>query len=292
MSKRHTPLLLSLLLVVATLLAYWPGMSGGFLLDDYPNIVTNPLVQPADFNLDTMMRAAQSYDAGGYGRPLATVSFALDYLVHGKQPWGYKLTGLLVHTLNALLIFWLVARLLQFTWDRSRTCLVAAFCVSMLWAAHPLQVSSALYIVQRMETLSLTFVVLGLISYLHGRQRQLAAKRGWPWLAGAGGLMVLGLSSKEPAALLPAYTLALELTIFRFGAALARTARFLKWSYASGVTAPTLLFVFVILAHYSAAQVFINRGFTAYERRRAQFRGLPMDRGPVLPPLPASLKFY
>ena len=47
MPNRSKAFLLPLVLFVVTLLAYWPGVSGGFLLDDYPNIVSNPRVQPS-----------------------------------------------------------------------------------------------------------------------------------------------------------------------------------------------------------------------------------------------------
>ncbi|MFC3551571.1 hypothetical protein ACFOLC_11180 [Lysobacter cavernae] len=292
MPKYRNELLLSLALLIITLLAYWPGLSGGFLLDDYPNIVTNPRVQPERLDLAAIRTAAKSYDAGGYGRPLATISFALDHAMHGKDPWGFKLSGLLVHAFNALLVFWLTTRLLSMAWGRSRRNLIGAFCVALLWSVHPMQVSSALYIVQRMETLSLTFVVLGLICYLHGRERQIAGLNGWPWIAATGVLMLAGLSSKETAALLPAYTLALELTILHFGAASKRMTRVLQLGYGTGATAAVLLFLFVVIPHFSSADAFINRDFNTYERVLTQFRILPMYMGQILLPLPSSLKFY
>ncbi len=292
MPNRLTVSLLALVLLIATLLAYWPGLSGGFLLDDYPNIVTNPLVQPTHLDLDQIARAAKSYDAGSYGRPLATLSFALDYLIQGKNPRGYKLTGLLIHALNALLVFWLVRLVARSAWSDSRASLLTAFCVAFFWAVHPLQVSSALYIVQRMETLSLTFVVLGLISYLHGRQRQISGLRGWPWIAAAGAMMIAGLTSKETAALLPVYTLALELTLLRFDASTSSTRRFLLAGYTAGAIAAALLFLFVMVPHYTADTAYINRDFTAYERVLTQFRVLPMYLGQILLPLPSKLKFY
>jgi hypothetical protein len=51
--------------------------------------------------------------------------------------------------------------------------IAAVFAIAVaLGHVHPLQVSAVLYIVQRMETLSLTFVLLALLAYLHGRLRQ------------------------------------------------------------------------------------------------------------------------
>jgi hypothetical protein len=78
-------------------------------------------------------------------------------LADGLNPWGYKLTGLFIHALNAVLIFFLIRRLLTLAistaGEKQRT--AGAFLLALAWAIHPLQVSSALYVVQRMETMTL-----------------------------------------------------------------------------------------------------------------------------------------
>jgi tetratricopeptide (TPR) repeat protein len=88
--------------------------------------------------------------------------------------------------------------------------------IALLWAVHPIQLTSVLYVVQRMVGLSALFTLLGLISYLKGRQRQLNGQRGGVWLMLAGplGFGVLGVLSKENAALLPGFIVVLEFTLF------------------------------------------------------------------------------
>ena len=68
-------------------------------------------------------------------------------------------------------MFWLVARLLQTAGMKTKAVL-AAFVIALAWAVHPLQVSSVLYIVQRMEMLVATFTLLALLAYLRGRLAQ------------------------------------------------------------------------------------------------------------------------
>lgn len=296
MVLRRSVVLLSLVLLALAALVYWPGLSGRFLFDDFPNIVSNTRVHAKALDWASLKMAANAYQPGGYGRPLATVTFAIDYLIGGTDPWGYKLTSLLVHLVNALLVFWLLRRLLALpraggdgnaSWRAP-----AAFAIALLWAIHPLQVSTVLYVVQRMETLSLTFVLLALVAYLHGRMAQRDGARGWPWLMLSSVLAGIGLLSKESAVLFPAYALALELTVLRFESQRPRTRRFLQWAYAAGLLAALVVFAFWVVPLGTADGAYANRDFTLYERLLSQLRVLPMYLGQMLLPLPGSLVFY
>lgn len=296
MYQRHRTLFFALALLVATTLVYWPGLSGGFLFDDYPNILTNLRVHAESLSWPALKSAAQSYESGSYGRPLATISFALNYLIDGKNPWGYKVASLLVHLGNALLVFWLLRRLLSLPRAGGETNASwrtpAAFTIALLWAIHPLQVSSVLYIVQRMETLSLTFVLLALIAYLQGRVAQRDGVRGWSWLALSALLAGIGMLSKETAVLFPAYALALEMTVLRFDAQNRRTRRFLQMAYAIGTIFTLVIFAALVLPKYVSTDAYALRDFTLYERLLSQLRILPMYLGQMLLPLPGSLVFY
>lgn len=284
--------ILLLALIALTALVYIPGLGGGFIFDDYPNIVTNPLVHAESLTWDSLSKAAHAYNPGVYGRPLATVSFAVDYFLGGKDAWQFKLTSVLVHLINALLVFWLLRRLLPLSRSGATWTATGAFAIALLWAIHPLQVSSVLYVVQRMETLSLTFVLLALIAYLHGRTMQRDGRGGWPWIIGSGALAAVGMLSKETAALFPAFALALELTVLGFEARSPRTTRILKVAYAVGVSATVIVFAVWVLPQYTAPGAFAGRDFTLYERLLTQLRVLPMYMGQVLLPLPSTLTFY
>jgi protein O-mannosyl-transferase len=86
----------------------------------------------------------------------------------------------------------------------------------LLWIVHPIQLPSVLYVVQRMTELSALFVLLGLICYLKGRLRLCSGRPGGITLivVGLAGCGVLGLLSKENAALLPVFAGTIELTLF------------------------------------------------------------------------------
>lgn len=109
-STLHRWLLAGALLLTAVV--YWPGLHGGFLFDDYPNIVDNPGVQPHNVSMASLVRAALSSPASEFKRPLASLSFAVNYLISGLDPYGMKLTNLIIHLLNGLLVFFLARALL------------------------------------------------------------------------------------------------------------------------------------------------------------------------------------
>lgn len=284
--------LLAFALLAITALVYWPGLSGGFLFDDYPNIVTNPRIQIDALGWEALRGAAEGYRPGPYGRPLATISFAVNYVLGGKDPWGYKLAGLMVHLANALLVFWLSWKLLGLPRVNVQRKAPIAFAVALLWAIHPIQVSSVLYVVQRMETLSTTFVLLALIAYLHGRILQRDGRPGWHWLALSTAFACIGMLSKESAILFPAYTLAMELTVLGFATASPATQRWLTRVYLAGAAIGLAIFVAWALPKAIAPHAFDGRDFTLYERLLTQMRVLPMYLGQMLLPLPAHLTFY
>ncbi len=279
-------------LVLLTIAVFWPALAGDFIFDDYPNIVTNSRIHAEQLDLASIQRAAGAYDAGSYGRPLATISFAIDHSIGGKDPWGYKLSGLIVHLLNALLVFLLLRRLLALDPRTAMAGGLASFTIALAWAAHPLQVSAVMYIVQRMETLSLTFVLLALMTYLRGRSAQIAGRRGWPWLLACLPLVALGLLSKETAALFPAYCLALELTVLGFAAQSPAASRRWRWAYGLGCVAAAVVFFVALVPMFATPEAYEGRDFTLAERLLTQLRVLPLYLQWILLPLPSTLVFY
>ena len=292
MSRFLTRLPLALALAVLVALVFSPGLGGGFLFDDFPNIVSNPRVQPASADLAALREAATGYQPGAIGRPLATVGFALDYLASGKDPWAYKVHSLAVHVINALLVFWLLVRLLSLPAVAMPRARVVAAIAALAWATHPLQVSTVLYVVQRMEMLVTTFMLLALLAYLRGRLAQQAGRRGWPWLGLSALLAAMGLLAKESAVLFPLFTLSLELTVLRFASADARTGRWLKGLYAAGITIAAIAFFGWLVPRYATPESFSMRDFSMGERLLSQLRILPMYLGQALAPLPGTMTFY
>lgn len=291
-SRPRSAWLLVPLLLVLIVGLYWPAIGGPFVFDDYPALVNNPRLHITDFSFDAFTRAALSFDAGGGSRPLAMASFAFNHALGGLDPWGYKLFGIIVHAINALLVYALVLRVLGLAEVGERHRRVAAFAIALLWAVHPLQISTVLYVVQRMETLSLTFVLLALLAYLRGRTSQIAGARGWPWFVACVPLVALGLACKETAVLFPAYALALEWTVLRFEAKQPAYGRLWRRLYLIGTALAVLVFVFVAVPRYGSLETFTGRDFNSIERVLSQLRILPLYLGQMLWPIPGGMTFY
>jgi tetratricopeptide (TPR) repeat protein len=219
---------------------YWPGLGGGFVFDDFPNIVDNVRLHVTDGNPQAWIAATLSSPSSELQRPLAMLSFAINHYFTGLDPAPMKATNLAIHALNALLVFGLVRRLLSALPDAGRAAGVAAF-VAAAWALHPINLMPVLFVVQRMESLSHTFVFAGLWVYLAARLRQQAGGSGWAGVVG--GIVLgtgLGLLAKESAVLLPVYALALEVFVLGFRGAQARVDRRLVAMFGLVLVVPAL----------------------------------------------------
>lgn len=212
-----------LLVLVITLILYWPGVHGGYVMDDYPNIVENHSLVMPDLSANSLNRAMFSSHAGPLGRPLSMLSFALNEYIWGSAPYSMKVTNIIIHACNGVLVYALVALLLTAYRRRYRPNLSAerihwmTLAVTVAWLLLPINVTSVLYIVQRMTSLSATFVLGGIALYVWGRLGMLAGRRAfWSMCIGFSICGVLGVLAKESAALLPIYTLIIEWTLFGF----------------------------------------------------------------------------
>jgi tetratricopeptide (TPR) repeat protein len=215
------------LLIAGSAATFLPGIAGPFIFDDYSNLIHNSYVKITALDVESLRRAAYSLDAGPLQRPVAMATFALNHYWAGtfRNPVPYKLTNIAIHSINALLIWWLLGlifgRLTEFrasTWSKlsAQTIYVLAGSAAILWTVHPIQVSTVLYVIQRMTQLSSLFTVLALIAYMIGRRAMLDTKRWGAWLTIAGPVVfgALGLLCKENAVLIPLLMVLLEFVLF------------------------------------------------------------------------------
>ncbi len=288
---RSFPLLASLLALLAACLLL-PGLGGGFIFDDMPNIVENTPVHLTRTDSESLIRAAYSFQPGNGSRALSMLSFALDHWHAGLDARAFKITNLLIHVLTTWVLALFFRRLLMLAQWPVRRAVMGALVLAALWAIHPLQVSTVLYVVQRMQTLATLFMVLALWSYLCMRQAQMEGERSRQYGALVGLFWALGLASKEDAVLLPAYTLVLELTLLRFRAAQPSLASGLRKGYFLLAAAGLLVYLLVAVPHYWYWDAYPGRNFSSYERLLTQGRVLTMYLGQMLLPLPHWLPFF
>lgn len=201
-----------LLMFLTCAVLYFPGLSGDFLFDDFSNIVSRGDLHIERFEWETFAQLALSGDAGPLKRPIAVLSFALNHLFFGLNPWYFKLVNLGIHLVNGILFF-AISRLLFLQLSKS-SAVFLAWLATTIWLLHPLNVSTVLYVVQRMTILSAFFMLLGIWFYLTGRK----SFGGKKWLLIFSGLLctVPAALSKENGLLLPGFLFLIEWLVLKF----------------------------------------------------------------------------
>lgn len=180
---RLSSLVVGLLLVAMTVLAYSPALGGGFIWDDDDYVYENPLL-PATDGLKRIWTTGESPQY----YPLVFTTFWLEYRLWGLQAGGYHIVNVLLHAINAVLVWWLLRRM----------GFGGAYIVAVIFALHPVHVESVAWITERKNVLSGLCYLLSVGSYL-----RFEATERRRWYASALVLFVLGLLSKTIVCTLP-----------------------------------------------------------------------------------------
>jgi len=152
-----------LILFITTLGVFWPATRGGFVdLDDRAYVVENPLVQQG-LKPAAIAAAFTTVHEQANWIPLTLLSLQLDTALFGHQAQGYHITNVVLHALNACLVFWLFARA---TGSHG-----IALMVALLFAWHPLRVESVAWISERKDVLSAFWGLLAIHAYFSFARR-------------------------------------------------------------------------------------------------------------------------
>lgn len=291
--------LVILLVIGAAIFAYAPGLNGPFVLDDGENITQNDGVAITAITLQSLEGAAASNESGLLKRPFAALSFGLNHYFAGgfENTFPYKATNLGIHLANTLLIAVLAGLLLRTPAFRKVDPLLKtpiAVAIAAVWALHPLQLTSVLYVVQRMTTLSTFFVLAGLITFCIGRLR-LEGNRANGLALMYGGVLagtLSGLTAKENAALLPLFAAAVEFSLFY--SAGARTNRTdLRVFYLLTFLLPVFFVcAFLLVNPDFVLKPYAERAFSPVERLLTETRILWHYLGLLLLPDPHRLGLF
>ena len=175
--------------MAATLVAYNPVNRNAFVnFDDDHYITGNAHIQHG-VNWETVKWAFSNYYEANW-HPLTWLSHALDFELFGLNPIGHHYTSVVLHALNAVLLFLLLLSATGFTW---RSLMVAA-----LFALHPVNVESVAWASERKNVLSMMFLLLALLAY--GKYAR--KPRAWSYALVAV-LFACGLMSKPQVITLP-----------------------------------------------------------------------------------------
>jgi protein O-mannosyl-transferase len=198
------------LIALAAILAYQNSFSGAFVYDDTPWIVENPSIRQLRPFLHVLFPPKD--DSIG-GRPVVSLTLAINYAFGETNVWGYHAVNLAIHILAAWTLFGVVRRTLEGS-ESARlaaagtpTTLLAA-AVALLWMLHPLQTESVTYVIQRTEALMGLFYLLVLYCVIRGA----TSSKPLLWYVAATLSCALGMATKEVTATAPAIVLLYDRT--------------------------------------------------------------------------------
>lgn len=294
--KTTHPLLLQLIAFIAvlelTVLVYWAGLDGPFVLDDVTSIVSAYIENP-DWN--AIVYTVTHNTSGLLGRSVSIMSFMLTEWQFGLNAWGYKFHNLLLHLANGCLLYRLLYLFLPLLDPRIRPVNVAltAGVTTSFWLLHPLLVSTVLYAVQRMVEMAVFFSLLALLSYFNARSRNTADYKfivyGWILFPLT---LVLAILSKETGVLVPVYILIIEFLVFKTTVqSLAKQRHLIIW-LSFYVFIPMGVAALYILTHFSKLADYSMRTFTLYERLLTQLHVMASYIRSILFPRLKDMSLY
>jgi tetratricopeptide (TPR) repeat protein len=205
---------LLVLLAVPVIFIYADTLTSPFIFDDRNNIEENPHIRISQITLKGLATAA--FDSPLQKRPVAYISFALNYYLHGYNVVGFRLLNIIIHVISGILLYFFIQatfRTPALQSDDTHAKWISFFAAA-IWLVHPLQTQSVSYIVQRMNSLAAMFYILSFLLYVHFRMNPQKRSKGW-LLSGCILAGILALGSKQNAASLPFFIILYEWYFFR-----------------------------------------------------------------------------
>ncbi len=141
----------AVLIVVAVFSSYLQSISGRFIMDDDKLMTENGLIKASD-GLWRLWCTTKSADYW----PVTNTTFWIEWRLWGMNPTGYHVSNLILHIVEALLI-WIILRKLS---------IPGAFLAAIIFAVHPVNVESVAWIAQRKNMMAMLFFLLSILWYL------------------------------------------------------------------------------------------------------------------------------
>jgi Flp pilus assembly protein TadD len=162
-----------------TVLVFAPVLGGTFLnWDDDRSLLTNQGFRGVD---PTHLRWMFTTTLLGHYAPLTWLSFGVTYAVAGMAPAAYHAGSVLLHALNAVLVYLLAARLIALArptvTDGAR--LAGATVAALAFAVHPLRAESVGWITDRGDVLCATFYLAAVVAYVRFVRDDDGGRRRW-----------------------------------------------------------------------------------------------------------------
>jgi protein O-mannosyl-transferase len=151
-----TAIVASGLLLLLTVLVYLPAIRGGFIWDDDCYLTANPLITAPDglWRIWFSTHLQSQYQSQYF--PLVYTTLRFEHMLWGMNPLGYHLVNVLLHGINALMLFAILRRLE----------VTGAFLAAAIFALHPVHVETVAWITELKNTQSTMFYLLAIWGWL------------------------------------------------------------------------------------------------------------------------------
>lgn len=232
------------LLVLLVAAAFGRGLNAPFIYDDAIAVTGNEHIRALWPPLRPLSSPPSTPVAG---RPVASLSLAINYAIGGLDVRGYHVVNMVVHASAALLLFGIVRRTLRSSSLRERfgrSADALALIGAAIWAVHPLQTEPVNYITQRTESIMGLFYFLTMYAAIRALDPQ--QRRLWSLVAVAA--CALGMASKEAMVTAPV------MVVLYDRAFAGRPTRARLWLYA-GLASTWLVFAALLAAGPRASTV-------------------------------------
>lgn len=261
------------IIALLVFLCYSNSLQNSWHFDDISNIIENENIHFDSFSSDELRKLFYSSDGGKISRPVANLTFAVNYLISGFDTTSYHIVNILIHIFSSCVAYLIFLQTLRLSASKKLHSLPElswydiALLGSILWALHPIQVQAVTYIVQRMASLAALFYLAAFCCYLRFRMAKKWFDKALSFLF-AIIFFLLALNTKENSILLPLALIGYEVAFFR-------TSLWLK----SGKAWYLLILPFAIVAlifvgyydyHSSVMNFYSGRVFTLWERLLTQ----------------------
>ncbi|MDM8553437.1 tetratricopeptide repeat protein [Desulfococcaceae bacterium HSG7] len=267
-------------------LIYANALDVPFIFDDSA-VRDQPGLRITQLSLENFKKVA--FETIPRNRPVANITFGLNYYFHKYDVLGYHSVNILIHIATSMFLYLFIKGTLKTPAlaDKNYSVQIPFF-ATVIWLVNPVHTQSVTFIYQRINSLAAMFYILALLLYITAR---FADKKGTKYISALGCLLagLSALGSKENAGSLPFVILLYELFFFRnlkFG-----QSRRQLLSIAGVATCLMILIWFYIgtdpwggLLH-----TFRKRDFTMYQRVLTEFRVVIYYIGLLLFPHPSRL---
>ena len=258
-TKRARVIWLASSLVVAGLAAYINSFAAPFVFDDHGSIVENAYIRqlwPLGGALSAPLQSAVA------GRPVVSLSLAINYALTGLSPAGFRGWNLAVHLLTGLLVFGVVRRSLtapSLTTRFGANADLLAWASALIWLVHPLNSEVIDYVIQRTESMMGLFYLLTL--YAAARAMSATGASTWRWNACAIACSALGMATKESMVTAPVMVLLYD-AVFRAGDV--RCALRVRWPLYAGLAATWAVLIALIVTGPRSHSAGFSSGVTPW----------------------------